>query len=203
MFQDAYTKLDKDATRKIVDSLRSYMDGSAFEPASTIVMTRSLPFYKNSRFLDIADHRSMPPMRRYAIQIGQETTMLDFTNSPIYSLNASVPIHLDADTVIDYVRFFFSFVRGRHGRFLIVESIDDIPWREEPPPAARKAVGKMIAPVTLTGQVGDTYNLSAQMMFKDSLFQAFIDVTPAGQVTIMKENLLVEDIPVIDDTLGQ
>lgn len=203
MFQDAYVKLDKTETKDVVDALAPYFDGGVFDPASTIVMSRGLPFYKNSRFLDIADHRTMPPVRRFAITIANEVTVLDFTNAPIYALNASVPIYLSADTVLDYVRFFFSFVRGRHGRFLIVESVDDIPWREEPPPAARKAVGKMISPVALTSSEDGAYHMTIYMMFKDSLFQALVDVTPDGQVKIMQENLLIEDIPVIDDTLGQ
>lgn len=203
MFQDAYVKLDKNETKNLVESLSDYFDGGGFDPASTIIMARELPFYKNSRFLDIADHRMMPPSRRFVILLNNEATVLDFTNMPIYGLNAEAPITLNEKTVIDYVRFFFSFVRGRHGRFIIVESVDDIPWREEPPPTARKAVGKMISPVALGSTEKGVYHLTVHMMFKDSLFQALVDVTPDGQVKITEETLLVEDIPVIDDTLGQ
>lgn len=203
MFQDTYVKLDKTETQDIVERLDPAFDGGNFEADSTIIMARKLPFYKNSRFLDIADHRMMPPKRRYVVSIGDEITILDFTNGPIYTLNKSVPLALNETTILDYAKFFFSFVRGRHGRFVVVESVDDILWREEPPPAARKAVGKMISPVALTGTENGIYHLSANMMFKDSLFQANVDISPDGQVTILNENLLVEDIPVIDDTLGQ
>ena len=203
MFQDAYVKLDKAETATWVETLKDNFDGGVFDPGSTVIMARELPFYKNSKFLDIADHRMMPPARRFIVAVKEQNIILDFTNAPIYQLNAQTPIALNNRTVIDYVRFFFSFVRGRHGRFLIVESVDDIPWREEPPPAARKAVGKMISPVLLSNTDDGLYHLSANMMFKDSLFQALIDVTPDGEVKITQENLLVEDIPVIDDTLGQ
>lgn len=203
MFQDAYVKLDKNETRDLVERLKDQFDGGAFDPGSTIVMARRLPFYKNSRFLDMADHRLMPPSRRFVIMIKDKATILDFTNAPIYALNSEVPITLNEETVIDYVRFFFSFVRGRHGRFLIVENVDDIPWRDEPPPAARKAVGKMISQVTVTSTETGIYHLTVYMIFKDSLFEALVDVMPDGQVIITKETLLVEDIPVIDDTLGQ
>ncbi len=204
MFQDAYVKLDKDDTKSLIDTIKSSFDGGVFDPASTIVMERPLPFYKGSKFYDIADHRTMPPARRFAIAIKDDVMVLDFTNAPIYQLNEKTPIRLTKDNVSDYVRFFFSFVRGRHGRFLIVESVDDIQWREEPPPAARKAVGKLIAPITLLPDDGSgAYRMTAQMMFKDSLFQASIAVTPDGQVKIGGEQLLIEDIPVVDDTLGQ
>ena len=203
MFQDAYVKLDKNETKNLVELLRPKFDGAMFDPASTVVMTRGLPFYKNSRFFDIADHKTMPPARRFVIMSGDDATVLDFTNQPIYSLNSKVPVSLNTQTVLDYARFFFSYVRGRHGRFIIVESVDDISWREEPPPAARKAVGKMIAPISLNISADNVYQLTAQMMFKESLFRALILVSPDGQVKITEETLLIEDIPVVDDTLGQ
>ena len=203
MFQDSYIKLDKTETKQLVESLKDRFDGGGFDPNSTVIMARELPFYKNSRFLDIADHKMMPPARRFVILLNNQPIVLDFTNSPIYELNSAAPISLNQKTVLDYIRFFFSFVRGRHGRFIIVESVDDIPWREEPPPTARKAVGKMVSPVSLTGTENGVYQLNVHMMFKDSLFQSQVEVTPDGQVKILKETLLVEDIPVIDDTLGQ
>ena len=101
------------------------------------------------------------------------------------------------------MRFFFSFVRGRHGRFLITESVDDIAWKDEPPPNARKAIGSLIAPATLTGvDEGGNFSVAALMMFKDSLFKTSIRVTPNGVVTMKDEELVVEDIPVLDDVLG-
>ena len=210
MFQDAYVKLNKQETASIVETLSPYLDGSSFDPSSAIVMARELPFYPGSKFLDLADHRTMPPARRFAILAKDKAHILDFTNQPIYELNNSYPLNLTLENVSDYVRFFFSFVRGRHGRFLIIESVDDIPWREEPAPSGRKAIGKMVAPMSVTSSpaaLGATHKLSFQivayMLFKDSLFRADIEVADTGQVKILQETLLIEDIPVIDDTLGQ
>jgi hypothetical protein len=96
-----------------------------------------------------------------------------------------VPINLNENNVIEYIMFFFSYVRGRHGRFIIIENVDDIDWREEPPPAARKAMSKILAPVSVAGIDDDgTFHLSMFVVFKDSLF-------------------IIEDMPVMDDVLGQ
>src|SRR5262249_28730450 len=119
-------------------------------------------------------------------------------------LNQKIPAKLNDSTVSDYVRFFFSFVRGRHGRFLITESVDDIHWKEDPPPAARKAIGKMVMPVMLVKKENNGgFHLQATMMFKDSLFKSDINVTPNGLVQLSNEELLIEDMPVLDDTFGQ
>ncbi|MEK7801928.1 MAG: hypothetical protein AAB276_05685, partial [Pseudomonadota bacterium] len=164
-----------------------------------------LSFYPGHRFLDIADHSHIPAARRFLIEKDEHYTVIDFTNMPFYGLNSSVPIKLTKETLGDYTRFFFQFVRGRHGRFLIVESVDDIQWREEPPPAARRAIGKLITPMTLipNDTPNGPYHLLAQMVFKDSLFQSDITVTETGMVSLSNEKLMIEDLPVLDDVFGQ
>lgn len=202
MFQDTYVKLDALETEQILERVNPHMQGSTFDPSHTVIMARDLSFYEGYRFLDIADHRSMPQNRRYVLLSKKDIVVLDFTNHPIYALNAKLPIALDDDNIDDYVRFFFSNVRGRHGRFLITESVEDINWREDPPPSARKAVGKMLHPLEIYRNNGG-YELKGQMMFKDTLFQADIAVTKDGTVSLSNQQLLIENMPVLDDTLGQ
>ena len=73
----------------------------------------------------------------------------------------------------------------------------------EPPPNARKAIGSLIEPVTLNSVDADgIYHLAVRMIFKDSLFKSGVRVTPQGVVTMENEELVVEDIPVLDDVLG-
>lgn len=205
MFQDAYIKLDRLEVEDLVERTKKSFDGVSFNPDNSVIMARDLPFYDGHRFFDLADHSFMPPSRRFIVMKDDDVTVLDFTNTPIYSLNSKAPISLNRDTVKDYVRFFFTFVRGRHGRFIIVESVDDIAWREEPPPAARKSISKLIQPIAFhsSDKNDGSFYLQAQMMFRDSLFQADISVQPDGLVQLSNEVLLIEDMPVLDDTFGQ
>lgn len=204
MFREAFEKLELAEVATILDEVNPLLDGVQFDPVETTIMAINLPFYPGFKFLDIADHTGLPPLQRFAVYKPGQAVVMDFTNEPIYTLNRDVPIKLSEDTAEDYVRFFFSYVRGRHGRFLIAENVDDIQWKEDPPPAARKAIGKMLMPVTLDSMAADgSYKMSACMVFKDSLFKSDIKVTPGGQVNLENEELLVEDMPVLDDTLGQ
>jgi hypothetical protein len=149
MFQDTYIKLTAPEIEDILAKAAKSFEGVKFQPENTVIMSRTLDFYPGYKFYDIADQSQNPPLRRFILAKKDKVTVLDFTNAPIYELNKAAPIYLNEDTVHDYVRFFFNFVRGRHGRFLIVESVDDIAWREEPPPSARKSIGKLILPVAL------------------------------------------------------
>lgn len=204
MFQDAYVKCDRLETEDLLAEFARHLEGAAFQPDTTVIMTRPLPYYPGYSFFDIADHATLPSRRRFVLRKDADIVALDFTNGPIYALNQRAPLVLDDTTLPDYVRFFFSFVRGRHGRFILCESVDDIAWRDEPPPSARKAIGKMLDPLTVVRKDHDgTTHLSAEMMFRDTLFHAEISVTPDGMVKLSNEKLLVEDMPVLEDTFGQ
>lgn len=204
MYQEAFTKLELNEIATILDRLNPEFDGSTFDPLETTILAQSLSFYPGYRMLDIADHAAMPPLRRFTLYSAEDCVILNFSNEPIYELNLKLPINLNADNVSDYVRFFFTYVRGRHGRFIITENVDDIAWKEDPPPSARKAIGQMLVPVTLekTDSEGN-FILMATMVFKDNLFKSKIKIDPKGFASLSDEELLVEDIPILDDTFGQ
>ena len=204
MYQDAFTKLKSKEVSEILEIYNPLFDGSVFESADTTIMEQSIPFYPGLRYLDIADYSCVPPMRRFVVDGPDTNIVLDWSNTAIYQLNKDVPIHLDSETVCDYIRFFFNHVRGKNGRFLITESVDDIRWKDDPPPAARKTIGEMLLPLIVADAKDDGgYFTTITVMFKNSLFQADIDVSPEGLINLDNEKLLVEDMPVLDDAFAQ
>lgn len=204
MLHNAFEKLELADVATILDRVNPVLDRTKFDPIETTIMAQNLSFYPGFKLLDIADYTSMPPTQRFALYSAGEVVIINFKNEPIYKLNRQLPIKLSENNVSDYVRFFFSYVRGKHGRFIISESVDDISWKDDPPPQARKAVGKMIKPITLKSAEADgSFKLEACMMFKDSLFKSDVNVKPGGLVSLTNEELLIEDMPVLDDTFGQ
>lgn len=204
MFRDAFTKLDALEVEDLVQRLNPLLGGSPYDAQKVTVLAMDLSFYPGARFLEIADHSVLPSRKSFVVYRQTDAVVLDWTNVPIYRLNETVPLTLDERNVVDYVRFFFSFVRGRHGRFIIVENVDDIAWKDEPPATARKAIAGLIEPVRLVGiEKNGSYALAVKMIFKDSLFKSNVVVSTKGLVTLQDEELIVEDIPVLDDTFGQ
>lgn len=204
MFKDAFKKLEGDDAAALLARVNPVLDFADFNPVSASVLTHDLPFYPGYQFVEIADHTHSPAKVACAIYKDNDIVPITWNNEPLYALNDRAPIVLNDQTVTEYVKFFFMYVRGRHGRFLIAENVDDIDWREDPPPAARKAIAGMLVSTSIASRTEDgSYILKASMIFRDSLFAATITVTPEGHVALSDEELLVEDMPVMDDTLGQ
>ncbi len=200
---DAFSRLDQLEVESLLEEVNPALGPAPFNPATATILAQDLSFYPGYRFLDIADYEVTPPPRRFVIHRPGHTVILNGTNEPIYGLNERAPPVLNESTVCDYVRFFFTYVRGKHGRFLITETVDDVHWKEEPPPAARKAIGKMLEPVHIRKKDAQgNFIVATCMVFKDSLFRADALVKPGGLITLTNEQLVIEDMPVLDDTFG-
>jgi hypothetical protein len=207
-----WQKLGSESVAKLLAEVNPRLAPVSFDPASTTIRSQKLPFYKEHVLLELTDLSTVPGARKYAIYkpgakagLGREApadvNIINWTNQTIYDTNEKAPIVLNEDTVINYVKFFFSYVRGRHGRFLIIETIDDVRWQIEPPAQGRKVMQEMLSPVELEGKESDgTYDLTAFMVFKDSLFRTKIHVKPDGLVSMSEEDLKIEGMPILQDT---
>lgn len=204
MFDDAYTKCGKDECAAILEEINPLLRGGSFDPATVTILAQDLSFYPGYRFLDIADHDIMPPLRKIAIYKPGDAVILDWTNGPVYTLNKRIPVRITETTVVDYVRFFFSCVRGPYGRPAIVENVDDVEWSDEPPPAARKAVGQVLDSVSIEEKRDDgSFRLKICMTFQSGLYRTALIISPLGQIESTEEEILIDDMPILDSALGQ
>ncbi|MGH1374987.1 MAG: hypothetical protein ACRBCK_01455 [Alphaproteobacteria bacterium] len=206
MFDEAFTKLDINEIASILDTVNQNVEGSIFDPLETTVMAIDVPFYPNYRFLNIADHATNPPLQRFVFQKNDtlDFTIIDWMHKTIYELNSEAPVQLDDNNIIEYVRFFFSYVKGRHGRFNICESADNIQWKEEPNAEVRKALNQTLKPLNKTDKSKTgIYTIAGFMMLKDTLFSVNIYVEPNGTVSMADHEIIIEGVPVLDPTFGQ
>lgn len=200
MAYNAFKKLNVTESKQVIAALNDNSALSDFNPAQSVVMAQNLVFYPEYKLLHLADKTVFPEKNLYAVyKSPQAFKILDYTNTPIYEVNESCPIHLDSGTVTDYVRFFFEFVRGTQGRFIITETLDDIAWQDEPPLNARKAISKLLMPVTVIGNEGKSFKLKATYIFLDGLVQSDLYVDAQGRITMDNDEILIEDMPVIHE----
>lgn len=173
-----------------------------FDSKTVTLRKTTLPFYRDYNLYAVSDFDSLPKVEKYLLYKKGHVVPLTWSNEPIYAVNDAAPIDLNVTTIEPYIHFFFGYVRGRHGRFGLVESADDLHWREPPSSHARKALNDMIHPIQVLRQSEDSeFILLANMVFKDSLFRSTITVLPNGRVSLSNEEIMVEGMPVLVDVV--
>lgn len=206
MFDEAHIKLEIEETAILLDVLNKHIDGSIFDPLETTILSIELPFYPGYRFLHVADHATTPPLQRYVFQkIGKmEFIIIDWNYKTIQKINKEAPINLTDENILDYVRFYFGHVKGRHGPFIICETADHINWKEEPSAEIKRSLNQALSPLEVAEKKNSgTYTINTFMMLKDALFGVQVYVQSNGSVSMSDHQIIMEDIPVLDSTFLQ
>lgn len=201
MFTPDWQEIDPEiAPRMVAEVNKAMPDDKKFDENYTSVTYIDLPFYAEYQLVELTDNSGDTPLVRRALYKAGDVQLLNWTNGPIYSTNEKAPLILTNDTAADYVRFFFNYVKGRHGRFVIVETPEEIVWQSAPPEKAKEALSKMIVKLEV-GSVADngTMTMLSFMVFKDSLFKANVQIQRDGIISLTDEALVVEGMPIVED----
>lgn len=204
MFSQPLVPLKKSDSKKTLKKINPLLDSCEYNEDQTSIMAVDLPFYHGYRFLSVTDHNVHPEKKHYVIDGDNDAYIINFTNELIYDLNQKLPILLTEDTVIDYVRFFLEYVVGDFGKITPAENVDDIQWKDNPPPNAKKAIAGMIAPLDiLSGTQGQDFTITGYFIFKTDLLKANLVIDKNGHITMENEEILIEEMPILDDVIGQ
>jgi len=188
----------------------------------TLVQVAALPFYEEYKLYALTDMTLPPPNVRYLLYKPGDVVIMNWTNEPIYGVNEKGPIKLDRKTLVAYAKFFFHFVRGQLGRFVIVEKPEEVVWGEKATDKEKADVNGRLQSVTYKGIGRDNlFTLTATVVFKNALFKTDIKVAPyemdvfdpevgapehftIGQMKLTNEELLLEELNIpIDPPPGE
>lgn len=188
----------------------------------TKITVTALPFYEEHKLYALQDTTLPEPNTRYILYKEGDLTIMNWTNEPIYEVNEKAPIKLDRKTLPAYAKFFFHFVRGQLGRFIIVEKPEEMRWLDNATDEEKKNVEEKIKSVKYQGIGRDNlFTLSAVVVFKNALFKTDIKVAPyelevfdkeagvpeqfsIGQMKLTNEELLLEELNVpVDEPPGE
>jgi hypothetical protein len=218
-----FDSLSPEKSAEFLKALAPIVAPARLAPETTKITVANLDFYQEYKFYVIADTTLPAPNERYALAKGNtDITVMHWTNEPIYKVNELAPIILDRKTVIPYAKFFFHYVRGQLGRFIIVEKPEDVRWLPNANDKEKADVAAKLMPVTYKGIGRDNlFTLTATVIFKNALFKTDIKIAPdqmevfdadlgmnenftLGQMKLTNEELLLEDLNVpVDPPPGE
>ncbi len=209
-----FRTLDAAATQKLLADISTDIAPIKLPEDKTTVQVADLAFYDEFKLYALSDTTLPAPNTRYVLHKPGDVSVMNWTNEPIYSVNERAPIKVDRKTCIPYAKFFFHYVRGQLGRFIIVEKPDEVTWLSNANEKEKADVAARLMPVTYKGIGRDNLmTLTATVVFKNALFKTDIKLAPfemdvfdpelgapehftIGQMKLTNEDLLLEDLNV-------
>ncbi len=185
--------VEAEAAAAIIAEIKPMLEAKNMDLNALELRSSSVSWYDEYKFYILQDHEQT----RYMLYKSGDAELLNWTNEIIYRVNDKAPIKLDRKNVIAYAKFFFHYVRGQLGRFIIVEKPDDVAWLDNATQEEMQKVNDRLMPVTYKGIGRDNrYLLTASVVFKNALFKTNIRVAPDGLMELTDEELLLEDLNV-------
>jgi len=194
MKHDSYVKTEGALARDLLVRINKAWHGSPFDKDRTVVYMRPLSFLPAWMLVEASDFTSVPEKKMIGLDNGQQTLPISYNAQFVEALMLAEKAQLSHETVTDYVRFWVQYTRLSQEQLIQVDEVDDIPWREDITPQARKGLARHITPLTYLGQNAGQFILKGCAYFRDSLFELSYGVEPSGKVHIHQQTLLAESI---------
>lgn len=202
MFTDAYQKCAPEEIEALLARMNDIYPDHGFRAQGLAVLRKTLGFYPGALYYDVTQ-ADISPSRSVQIVVGKKSALiLDGNLDRLHQFNLGYPLALDRNQVLDYARFFFAHVIGPHGQTVLVDTVEDINFREEPTPALRKTLNEKIVPLTLNASLTDGgYQLRGSLLIKSTLYNAIMDIDLTGIITAQPNRVLAEVLPINDMAL--
>lgn len=171
----------------------------AYFAGSTLLSSRSssMSFYADHRLMELEFVHDQGTAKAFALDGPRRTAWLNGSSEPIHDANDAESLVLTDATVVDYVRFFFYFLRADEGAFILIESKDEIGSAQNVGDATAEPDDEEVV-LTLEAARGEVHPL--ELRGRDSAGRWLLDATVAYDGTLFSTSVAVEPDGEIDMT---
>ena len=178
-----------------LDALNALCAVPIFTEGRTHVDTLPLPFYKDVELIRAQSFSTIPPVTLEFLSTPTGLLKLDGTREPVYEASRRGTLLINEQTLVPYLTFIMGAVQTEEGSLRVVEHFTDELFTGAPTAAARKTLQRLIRPAQLT-RTGDKWAVDAIVLYGAAVYQTQLEVLPDGEVNIIDEQLLADNLPI-------
>ncbi len=190
-----WQRLDRETTLKTIDSVKSAADAGLFSPGTSEVQKARLSFYNGIELFKLTNFASLPSFTFHYLGDGRFFHYLDGTELPVYTVNDKGSLTLNDRSVVDYLEFFFTYVRTDDEEMMLIRNPHDMPLLDSLGPDSMDAVQQNHNPPHVVYDAGfDKYTVEVDLYADGMLIRAAVDVNTLGRVEITNRKMIVNAV---------
>lgn len=134
---------------------------------------------------------------------GDQVVAVDGQSAWIHDLNDLAGLHLQTpEARLDYVRLFMNSVRHEGELFQPLETVEVLAHRTDRPEALQDLCGRYARPVRPAGfDAEGRWLFDLTVCYRQAVFAATLALTPDGLLEMVRDDLLIEALPVRSERL--
>ena len=190
-----WEKLPQDQAVSVMRTIGDAADSAVFSLQMTEVTCRKLPFYKQYQHFRLTNYATMPCFKMDYLgdpETGQFFPLNGLANT-LYDVNDNDQVELDANTVVDYIDFFFAQVQGPDGDIYLIKSPDALPMLPSLPQNQQDSVREHFQNMKVDS-TDNGFVIAATLYYGGTMIAADISVKKTGQISVGNQRLLLRGI---------
>jgi ATP-dependent Zn protease len=178
-----------EALARLADRAPQLSDG----PRLVGAQCSELAFYDDHLLIELQFEGE--PVRVFGLHGPDETYWLDGTSAAVHETNEAESLELTEETLHDYIRFFFYFVRGDSGPFVLIEAEDEVGRAGDASDgnllelqAREAAIRGRITPLTTRSiDEDDRWIVDGSIAFDNTFFTTKLAVAASGEIEMIDD----------------
>lgn len=190
-----WQNLDRQQSRAIIEKVLSKQGPAEalFNPMTSEVKCRTLPFYRNFLQYRLTNYASLPSFSLDYLGDGSSFFHLDGQASTIYDVNERAGLKITIETILPYLRFFFTHVQLDDGEVLLVDDINDLPFMESMDYQQQSHIHQNFKPADISYEVSfNAFVVNCTLYFMGILMHSAVKIDDDGVVSILDQTMLVK-----------
>lgn len=184
---------ERDEARAIIDNVQSIKNDGLFNPISSEVKYRILPFYDNIKFYRITNFATLPCFSLDYLGDGQNFFVLDGVANTIYQNNHKHSFKLDTENVLSYLMFFLENVKIDEGEVFLVLKLANLPFLESLDDHQVDYIrANFKQPEVTYDTTLNCFVINCTLYFMGILMHTAVKVDPDGIVSILDQTMLMQ-----------
>lgn len=180
---------------RLAEFINRYNDSSLVSLADSTFYITSLPFYDDFKLITFIDLGFSPYLEVRLLDNGTQTYILDGTQNPFFKANTTSKLNLNYENVYQYALLVLGNIQKNDNSYRLVNSIEDICFSTKP---TKEEYQRLVLSVKnpIIEKEEDLYKIKATILFDDKVIDALLTVSFCGCVSIIKEKVILNNMPI-------
>lgn len=194
-----YLQLTPAKTKSFLRRLNAANPDYGFEENTVKILKQNLSFAPGWVRYDCEDQSEMPHRHYIFVADDEDIKPVVYTSQPIEDLWDTNDLVINENTVFPFLNFYLMTLNTGGETLRPMTSVDDVSWRDDLAPTARKSLDKELMAYPVISKEKDNYIVKTAAVFRHSLMEVTFEVTSEGKITIKDKKVIIEDLPIIND----
>ncbi len=181
--------------KRLVDFINRYNGSNLVSIENSTLYISALPFYTDFKLITFIDLSFSPYFEIRLLDNGETSFILDGTQKPFLDACSISSLTLTNENVYQYALLVLGNTQKNDNSYRLVNSIDDICFSAEPSKEQYQQLESSIKNTKIK-KGKEFYEIKTALLFDVTVIAALINVSFNGRVDIVKERVLLHNMPI-------